>query len=139
MMHRLFIEEGIPMSPVHLSRFESAMRVVLEFSEAFNRHDIPEMMQRMSEDCILESASPAPDGSSYVGKEAITQFWQEYFHLFPQVHREIEEIFSMGNRSIMRWRSAWVDAAGCQQYIRGIDLFMIRDGFICQYFSYVKG
>ena len=43
------------------------MRVVLEFNEAFNRHDVAGMMQLMSEDCVFENTSPAPDGTVYTG------------------------------------------------------------------------
>jgi hypothetical protein len=40
------------MSPTRLSRLESAMRVVLEFNEAFNRHDVAGMMLLMSRDSV---------------------------------------------------------------------------------------
>jgi hypothetical protein len=48
------------MSPVRISRLESAMRVVLAFNEAFNRHDVAGMMQLMSDDCVFENTAPAP-------------------------------------------------------------------------------
>jgi len=35
------------MSPTRLSRLESATRVVLEFNEAFSRHDVAGMMELM--------------------------------------------------------------------------------------------
>lgn len=34
------------MSPTRMSRLESAMRLVLAFHEAFNRHDVAGMMTR---------------------------------------------------------------------------------------------
>jgi hypothetical protein len=67
-----------------MSKIESAMRVVLDFKEAFNRHDVAGMMQLMSEDAVFEYFSPPPDGVVYTGKEAITQFWQDFFHEAPQ-------------------------------------------------------
>lgn len=127
------------MSPVRLSRFETAMRVVLEFNEAFNRHDVPGMMRLMSDDCIFENTSPAPDGSVFSGKEAVTDFWEEFFRRSPHAHIEIEEIFSAANRCVMRWRYDWTDTAGSKGHVRGVDIFMIRDGLICQKLSYVKG
>jgi hypothetical protein len=39
----------------------------------------------------------------------------------------------------MRWRYHWVDAAGKQGHVRGVDIFQVKDGFICEKFSYVKG
>jgi len=127
------------MSPTRMSRIESATRIVLEFNEAFNRHDVPGMMQLMSDDCIFENTVPAPDGASYSGREAVTQFWQDFFRESPQAHIEIEQVFGFGMRCVMRWRYEWVDAAGKKGHVRGVDIFQIRDGFICEKFSYVKG
>ena len=127
------------MSPVRMSRFESGIRLVLEFNEAFNRHDVAGMMQRMSDDCVFENTDPAPDGAEYSGKEAVTQYWQDFFRESPDAHIEIEEIFSSGFRCIMRWRYEWVDAAGKKGHVRGVDMFKLKDGLICEKLSYVKG
>ena len=127
------------MSPARMSRLESAIRVVLEFNEAFNRHDVAGMMQLMTDDCIFENTSPAPDGAVYSGKEAVTQFWQDFFRESPQAHIDIEEIFSLGERCMMRWRYSWVDMAGDKGHVRGVDVFRVRNGFIREKLSYVKG
>lgn len=122
------------MSPVRMAEIESGMRLVLAFNEAFNRHDIGEMMRFMSRDCIFENTTPAPDGSVYVGQEAVTRFWQEFFSASPNAHIEIEEIFGFGNRCIMRWKYSWGDG-----HVRGVDIFKVEDGLITEKFSYVKG
>ena len=127
------------MSPIRMSRVESTMRIVLAFHEAFNRHDVAGMMQLMSEDCVFENTYPAPDGAVYSGKEIVTQFWQDFFRESPQAHIEIEEIFSAGLRCIMRWRYEWVDAAGNTGHVRGVDIFRVKAGSICEKLSYVKG
>ena len=128
------------MSPIRMSKIETAMRVVLEFNEAFNRHDVAGMMQLMTEDCVFENTDPAPDGTRYSGKEAVTQFWEGFFRQSPKAHIEIEEIFGMGNnRCVMRWRYEWVEAAGNKGHVRGVDIFQVRDGLISEKLSYVKG
>ncbi len=127
------------MSPARMSRLETAIRVVLEFNEVFNRHDVAGMMRLMSDDCVFENTFPAPDGTVYSGKEAVTQFWQDFFRESPQPHIEIEEIFSAGYRCIMRWRYEWVDLAGKKGHIRGVDIFQVKNGLICEKLSYVKG
>ncbi len=127
------------MSPIRMERIESAMRAVLAFNEAFNRHDVAGMMQLMSDDCVFENTVPAPDGTVYKGKAAVTQFWQEFFRESPQAHIAIEDIFGLGLRCIMRWRYEWVDAAGNKGHIRGVDIFQVKDGLICEKLSYVKG
>ena len=127
------------MSPTRMAKLESAMRIVLEFNEAFNRHDVAGMMQLMSEDCVFENTDPAPDGTVYSGKEAVTQFWQGFFRESPQAHIDIEEIFGLGNRCIMRWKYDWVDADRKKGHVRGVDIFQVKEGFISEKFSYVKG
>ena len=127
------------MTPARMSKLESATRIVLEFNDAFNRHDLAGMMKLMSDACIFENTYPAPDGTRYSGKEAVTQFWQDFFRESPQAHIEIEEIFGLGGRCVMRWRYSWVDMDGKQGHVRGVDIFRVRDGAILEKLSYVKG
>jgi predicted SnoaL-like aldol condensation-catalyzing enzyme len=122
-----------------MSRLESGMRLVLDFNEAFNRHDVAGMMLLTSDDCKFENTAPGPDGTVYSGKEAIAQFWQEFFQESPQAHIEIEDISSLGARCIMRWRYDWVDATGKKGHVRGVDLFQVKGGLISEKLSYVKG
>jgi len=127
------------MSPIRMSKLESAIRVVLAFNDAFNLHDVAGMMKLMSDDCLFENTDPAPDGAVYSGREAVTQFWQDFFRESPHAHIEIEEIFGLGLRCVMRWKYAWVDAAGKEGHVRGVDVFKVKDGLICEKLSYVKG
>ncbi len=127
------------MSPIRMSRLESAIRIVLEFNEAFNRHDVAGMMQLMSEDCVFENTASAPNGAVYSGKEAITEFWKNFFRESPNAHIEIEEVFGLGLRCVMRWRYDWLDIEGIKGYIRGVDIYQVKDGSICEKLSYVKG
>lgn len=127
------------MSPVRMSRLESAVRIVIEFNDAFNRHDVAGMMSLMSDDCVFDNTYPPPDGTLYSGKEAVTQFWREFFKGSPNAHIEIEEIVGLGLRCIMRWRYEWEDAAGAKGHVRGVDVYKLKDNLICEKLSYVKG
>ncbi|UCH61476.1 MAG: nuclear transport factor 2 family protein [Anaerolineales bacterium] len=127
------------MSPIRLSKFETAIRVVLEFNEAFNRHDVAGMMKLMSDDCVFDNTHPAPDGTLYTGRQAISRYWEEFFYGSPQAHITIEEIFGLGEHCIMRWKYSWVNAAGEEGYVRGVDIFQVRGGLIREKLSYVKG
>ena len=122
------------MSPIRMAKIESAIRLVLQFNEAFNRHDVAGMIKLMSEDCVFENTDPAPDGTLYSGKEAVTRFWQDFFRESPQAHIDIEEIFGTGNRCIMRWKYSWGEGR-----VRGVDIFKVVDGLISEKLSYVKG
>lgn len=122
-----------------MAKIEAAMRVTLAFNDALNQHDVPAMMALMSEDCVFENTSPAPDGTVYRGKAAVAQFWQDFFDASPQAHIQTEEIFGLGWRCVVRWRYDWVDAAGQPGHVRGVDIFTVRDGLISEKLSYVKG
>lgn len=127
------------MSPTRLAKIEAAIRVILEFNKALNRHDVSGMMGLMSDDCVFENTGPAPDGAVYSGKEAVTRFWQDFFRQSPQARLEIEEIFGFGNRCILRWKYHWVDAAGEEGHVRGVDVYRVENGLISEKLSYVKG
>lgn len=122
-----------------MARVEAAVRLVLAFYEAFNRHDVAGMMQLCSDDCLLESASPAPDGAVYAGKEALTRYWQDFFRASPQARIEVEDVIGFGMRCVARWRCEWTDGAGHKAHLRGVDLFQERGGLLCEQRSYVKG
>ena len=127
------------MSPIRMDRFEAGVRQVIAFNEAFNSHDVPGMSALMSDDCVFENTVPAPDGAVYKGKAAVAQFWHEFFAQSPRAHIKIEEAFGFGNRVVLRWRYDWEDAQGSQGHVRGVDLFRIQSGMICEKLSYVKG
>ena len=93
----------------------------------------------VSEDCICENAAPAPDGTIIRGKEAVAQFWQGLFRGSPQAGLTIEETLSAGLRCVVRWRCDRVEADGKAGRLRGVDLYRVRDGRICEILSYVKG
>ena len=122
------------MAPARMSKVESGVRTILEFNDAFNRHDVDGMMKFASEDTIFENTDPAPDGTRYSGKEAVTKFWRDFFREAPQAHIDIEEIFGLGFHVVMRWKYSW--GAG---HVRGVDVFKFKDGLISEKLSYVKG
>lgn len=127
------------MNPNRMSDMEPAMRIVLDFNDAFNEHDVTEMMKLMSEDCIFDNTEPAPDGTVYLGKKAVTRFWEDFFRESPGAHIDVEEIFAAGEHCIMRWKYNWVDAEGRKGHVRGVDVFKVTNGLIREKLSYVKG
>lgn len=120
-----------------MSKVEAAIRTVIDLNAAFNRHDVDRMMQLMSEDCVLETAGPAPDGSRYSGKREITSHWQEFFQRLPEAHNDIEEVFSFGDRCVMRWRF-FPGVGGDKSYVRGVDIVRVKDGRINEVLIYRK-
>jgi predicted SnoaL-like aldol condensation-catalyzing enzyme len=126
------------MTPIRMEKIESASRIVMSFIEAFNHHDISAMLQFISEDCLFETASPAPDGEKITGKPAIAQYFQESFTRFPQAQLHAEELLGYGIRCFLRWRVDWIDPTGESTHLRGMDLFRVQQDMICEKYSYIK-
>lgn len=127
------------MSPIRMSRLETGLRTVIAYNEAFNRHDVPAMMKLMTDDCVFEDTNPAPDGAVYKGKQVVTRFWEDFFRESPNAQIKIEEIFGLGLRCVMHWRYDWEDSLGNKGHVRGVDVYKIKEGLICEKLSYVKG
>ena len=116
----------------------ATVAAVDRFNEAFNRHDVPAVMDMMTEDCVFDSTRPPPDGERFEGQAAVRQFWEEFFRRSPEARFETEEMFAAGDRCVVRWVYHWV-RDGTPGHIRGVDVFRVRDGKVAEKLSYVKG
>jgi ketosteroid isomerase-like protein len=126
-------------SPRKSIRRQPAAEIVLPFNEALNRHDLPSMLDCLTEDTIFENTSPAPDGSRHVGRDAVSTFWEEFFDRSADAHIEAEEVFASRDRCVMRWRYEWRGLDGTPGQVRGVDVYRLRAGRIAEKLSYVKG
>ncbi len=113
-------------------------KIIDSFNVAFNAHDVDAIMEWMTADCIFENTRPTPDGERHVGQQAVRAFWESFFARSPQAHFETEEIFSCGDRAVVRWVYHW-KRDGVEGHVRGVDLFRVRDGKVAEKLSYVKG
>jgi len=120
------------------SQTQSTLEIVNKFNEAFNRHNVDEIMSLMTEDVVFENTRPVPDGERYEGQEKVRAFWIQMFERSPQAKFETEEIFAAGDRCVVRWVYHWVKE-GKEGHIRGVDVFRTRNGKVAEKFSYVKG
>ncbi|MDZ7393876.1 MAG: nuclear transport factor 2 family protein [candidate division KSB1 bacterium] len=124
---------------MHLARVEAAARAALKFCEAFNSHDLGALAQLVDDRCVLEHADSPLDGPTIQGKEAVLGFWEQVFQRAPHARMEVEEVFGGGSRSVLRWQGEWPDATGRPVRTRGVEIFKVSDGLICEHLSYVKG
>ena len=118
---------------------DPVIELVVRFNQALNRQEVDMMMRLMTEDCVFENTDPPPEGSRYEGQKAVRAFWEEFFRSSQEPGIEIEEIFTAGERCVMRWVYHWVGSQGEPGHIRGVDIYKIRDGKIAEKLSYVKG
>lgn len=82
-------------------------RVINEFNDALNRHDVDAVMALMTDDCVFENTSPGPDGERFVGQRAIRAFWMRMLANSPRARFDAEEIIVCGDRCIVQWRYSW--------------------------------
>ncbi len=116
--------------------------VIERFNTAFNRHDVDRVMELMTDDVVFENTGPAPDGTRHVGQDDVRQFWEQFFADSPNALFEVEDQFIAGDRCAIAWRYTWRPAGAAGEdpgYVRGVDLFRVRDGKVAEKFSYVKG
>ena len=117
----------------------STIEVIENFNEALNRHDVPAVMALMTEDCIFDNTYPPPDGERFVGQEAVRRFWEEFFRSSPDAVFKSEEMITLGDRCVIRWRYEWTNTDGSLGHVRGVDVFRVRDGKVAEKLAYVKG
>ncbi|MGH3369254.1 MAG: nuclear transport factor 2 family protein, partial [Nocardioidaceae bacterium] len=109
------------------------------FSAAFGAGDLDAVMAMVTEDCVFESTSPAPDGERFEGAAAVRRVWQEVFAGTVDPTFTEEESFVCRDRGLLRWRYDWSGQDGTPGHVRGVDVLRFRDGLVCEKLSYVKG
>jgi uncharacterized protein (TIGR02246 family) len=109
-------------------------RAVIErLHDAFNRHDIDALAELIAPDCVFEDTAP-PDGGRFEGREAVLDQWRRFFAESTSARFEVEEMTTVGDRVVVRWRYSWADG-----HVRGVDLMRVRDGRVTESLAYVKG
>jgi ketosteroid isomerase-like protein len=117
---------------------EEALALIDRFNEAWNAKDLDGVMAMMTEDCVFENTSPAPDGERFTGQAAVRAVWEGVLRT-PGMRFETEQAFACGERLTALWRYSWTNDDGTSGHIRGVDVFRLRGGKIAEKLSYVKG
>jgi ketosteroid isomerase-like protein len=111
----------------------AVIELVNAFGAAWNAHDLDAALALCTPDVVFESTDPAPDGVRHVGHDAVRLAWRPIFD--DSASRfTVEEMIMTGDRVVQLWRFDWGTG-----HVRGIDVIRIRDGLVCEKFSYVKG
>ncbi len=107
--------------------------VVNIFGTAWAARDLEGAIALTTEDCVFDNTDPAPDGTRYVGHEALRRAWGPIFSDL-SARFDAEETFAAGDRVVQRWCYSWDGG-----HVRGVDVFLVRDGKVAGKLSYVKG
>jgi len=111
------------------------LAAVERFNAALDAKDFETLEAAMTEDCVFEDTDPRPNGTRFEGRAAVLEF----FRGAPGTSRFVleEPLIVVGDRCIMRWDHRWV-RGGVEGNNRGVDLFRVRDGRVCEKLSYTK-
>ena len=121
-----------------MHQIESGIRLVVELFTGINNHNVEDIIGLLSDDCILESASPAPRGNVYNGKDQIKQYFENLFKERKELRFKTEEVLGFGHRCIIRWECTWIDVHGKEKTIRGTDIIKEKNDLIGEILSYSK-
>ena len=103
-----------------------------------SRHDLAALTALVSDDCVFENPDPSSSAARYTGREELVGFLADFFTRYPQATMEVEDIFGFSIHCVMRWRYAFYDDSGSLRWIRGVDLFQVKNAKICEKLSYLK-
>ena len=109
------------------------------FADAWNRHDVDDLMSFMTEDCVFEaSAGSDVSGTRYVGHESVRAGFAEVWATFPDAKWGNARHFVHDERGVSEWTFTGTRADGARVEAHGCDLFIFRDGRIFLKNSYRK-
>ena len=111
---------------------EAVVAVARAFQAAWDAHDLEATLALVTDDCVFQSARAAADDAPLVGRDVLRDAWSAGFAKGGPPF-EIEDLFAAGDRAVQLWRYPSGD-----RVVRGVDVFRIRDGRICEKFGYVK-
>ena len=122
-----------------MATMNSAQRLK-ELLEAFNAHDLDQIMAFFTDDCVLETPRGSePWGTRFVGHDAVRQGLAQRFEGIPDVHYGEDEPWVCGDHAVSKWLLAGTTVAGEQVRVKGCDLFdLAPDGRIRRKDSYWK-
>jgi steroid delta-isomerase-like uncharacterized protein len=115
------------------------LETLQRFLDAFNRHDLDEIMEFFAEDCVLYlPRGTTPRGASYVGKDEVRKGLATRFAGLPDVHYGDDRHWLCGDLGVSEWTITGTPASGKRIEARGVDLLEFRDGKIIRKDSFWK-
>ena len=110
---------------------EITIEFLQAFADAWNRHDVDDLMSFMTDDCVFESsAGDESCGTRYEGREAVRMGYAKAWKDFPDARWSDARHFLSGNRGVSEWVFSGTQADGKRVELVGCDLFSFRDGKI---------
>ena len=114
-------------------------RLLENFADAWNRHDVDALMSMMTEDGVFEaSGGEARCGERHEGARAVRAAYEAVFAQYPDAHWGGARHFVHGERGVSEWTFTGTLTDGRRVEVNGCDLFTFRDGRIAEKNSFRK-
>jgi ketosteroid isomerase-like protein len=111
---------------------------IAAFNDAFNSHSTDALAPLLTEDCLFDGTTP-PDGERHTGSDQVLSAFDTIFRGAVDGRFSTEELIVAGDRAVVLWRYNWIDHDGQAGHVRGVDVFRVRHGRVCEKLAYVKG
>ncbi len=109
------------------------------FLEAFNLHDLDNIMGYFADDCTLYMPRGArPRGDQYVGKDEVRKGLAKRFEGIPDVHYGDDKHWICENFGVSEWTLTGTTTSGKHIEVRGVDLLEFAKGKITRKDSFWK-
>ena len=116
-----------------------SLQLLEAFGAAWNAHDLEALLSMVTEDCVFETAAGTEVfGNRFVGKDALRQAFAMAWHTWPDAQWLAPVHFVAGDRGVSEWTFAGTDRQGQRTEVRGVDVFVIREGLIARKDTYRK-
>jgi len=118
---------------------EVTVEILQAFADAWNRHDVEDLMSFMTDDCVFESSAGEDTcGTRFEGAEAVRKGYSKSWEDFPDAQWNDARHFVSGDQGVSEWVFTGTKADGKRSEVTGCDIFTFRDGKIAVKNSYRK-
>jgi steroid delta-isomerase-like uncharacterized protein len=118
---------------------EVTVELLEAFADAWNRHDVDDLMSFMTEDCIFESSGGEDAcGTRYEGADAVRKGYAKAWKDYPDAQWNNARHFVQGTQGVSEWTFTGTNSEGKRAEVNGCDIFRFQDGKIAVKNSYRK-
>jgi hypothetical protein len=111
------------------------IQVVRAYMEAFNRHDIPAMAERVAEDFVWFNVTSDSASVEVKGRDKLRRNLDSYFKHTPSVRSEIEGITSAGHYVSFREKAMWQTLLSSKSQT-ALAVYEVKNGLITRAWYY---
>ena len=109
------------------------------FADAWNRHDLEDLMSFMADECVFDlSSGPDVFGTRYEGREQVCQGFAAVLEAWPGAQWANARHFVCGDRGVSEWTFTGTRPDGTSVEVNGCDIFTFHDGKIAVKDSFRK-